>query len=324
MADPGLINLWMTRFEPVLRMTLQQKQSILRSAVDESTITGAKMASPLNLIGPMRVKEKLGRFQPKQNTVAIYSRRWVVPTDYADDAYIDEFDLQKTTIDPRSPIVQSFAASFGREVDDAIIQAATGAATVGADAGSLTTESFTVAGSQPNTTSTFQVLGSFGGSATTGLTVAKINEGRRLLTAYHNGEELRSGGGVLVIGSQQEADLRNQVLVTSSEFNPGNMVMKDGRIESFMGFRIIVSERLPIITDAAGNTTMRGCLMFVRSGIHLGIWQDLKTQVFQRPDLNGNPWDVSVTASYGATRTENGKVIQICAYDPTPAVDVTS
>jgi hypothetical protein len=49
------------------------------------------------------------------------------------------------------------------------------------------------------------------------------------------------------------------------------------------------------------------------------MWQDVKTEVFQRPDLEGNPWDISTIHSFGATRTELGKIIQVCAADTTGA-----
>jgi Phage capsid protein len=80
---------------------------------------------------------------------------------------------------------------------------------------------------------------------------------------------------------------------------------------------VVVMERLQVIA-----TTTRGCLAFVKSGLHLGIWQDVKTQIFQRPDLEGNPWDVSTVHTYGATRTQPGKVLCIACADSVGA-DIT-
>lgn len=311
------VSLFMTRFEPVLKMALQQKTSLLRGKIDEMYVAGAKQVSPLNLIAPAQIPQRVGRYQPKNFSQASYVRRWVAPTDFEQDYLVDYYDLEKTTIDPKSGIVQAFAAAFGREIDDAIITAATGAAQIGTDAGSLTTESFTQAGAAyPNTTSNYQILGSFSGTSTTGLTVAKINEARRILEYNHNIEELMAGDAFLIIGPQQHADLRNQALVTSHEFNSRQGVLSDeGYVSQYLGFKIVVSNRLPTITDAAGNTTQRGCLAFVKSGLKLGMWQDLKTEVLRQPQLSGNPWDLNVMASYGVTRTELGKIVQICSYD---------
>jgi hypothetical protein len=138
-----------------------------------------------------------------------------------------------------------------------------------------------------------------------------------LLEKNHNTEELESSGACLVIGSNQHADLRNQALVTSSDFNSKGGVLVEGKVTKFMGFNIVVSERLPIV---ASNT--RGCLVFVKSAIYLGMWQDIKTQVFQRSDLSGNPWDISTIVSFGATRTQIGKIVQIKVLDAT-GVDIT-
>ena len=307
--DTGLLNLFVTEFRTLLLMVLQQKTSMLRGKIDESAITGAKMASPLNLMGALQMQSVNDRFAPKTNQPQTYTRRWLTPKDKDGDAFIDSFDLLKTPIDPKNVIVQSFASACARAFDDEIISAATGAATIGTDAGSLTTESFD--------TSDFQVLANYGASAAVGLTVAKLNEARRMLEHYHNAEELNAGGGTLVIGSSQHADLRNQAMVVSTEFTRNGGILDDGRVKRYMGFDIVVSERLPIVSS---NT--RGCLAFVRSGLHLGVWQDVKTEVFRRPDLRGNPWDVSTVLSYGATRTEQGKVVQILAHD-TIGADIT-
>jgi hypothetical protein len=308
MAD-GLIDLFVQRFNTTLRMNLQQKRSMLRSRVEEETMTGAKIASPLNLVSAMQMRTPEGRFAPKANIPATYQRRWVLPLDKEGDQYIDNFDLLKTPIDPQSKLVERAAAAVARSFDDEIIDAATRAATIGVDAGSLSTEAFD--------TTNHRVAVDFGAAAATGLTVKKLNEARRILEHYHNTEELESSGATLVIGSKQHADLRDQALVTSSDFNQNGGILVNGKVTRFMGFDIVVSERLPIV-----SANVRGCLVFVKSAMVLGIWQDIKTQVFQRPDLSSNPWDISTVVSFGATRTEAGKVIQILSADTTGA-DIT-
>jgi hypothetical protein len=52
------------------------------------------------------------------------------------------------------------------------------------------------------------------------------------------------------------------------------------------------------------------------------MWLDVKTEVFRRPDLSSNPWDINTMISFGATRTQLGQVVQICAADATGA-DIT-
>ncbi len=90
-------------------------------------------------------------------------------------------------------------------------------------------------------------------------------------------------------------------------------MLVDGSVKKFLGFNIVVSERVPQTT--AGS--VRGCIAFARSGLYLGLWKDITNQAFQRPDLSSNPWDLSTTAMIGATRTQLGKVFQVLCADTT-------
>ena len=307
MSDDGLTQLFQTQFSTLLRMKLQQKTSKLRGKVEEGSHTGAKIASPIQFLGPMTTRTPEGRFAPKKQAPQDYTRRWVSPIDKVGDQYVDNLDQLKTPIDPKSQLVMRAAAACARDWDDEIIRAATADATIGQDAGSLSTESFD--------TSTFRIADTFGASAAVGLTVAKLNEARRILEHYHN--DLEADPATLVIGSSQHSNLRNQAQVTSSEFNQNGGILLNGVVTRYMGFDIVVSERLPIYT-----TTTRGCLVFVKTGLYLGVWQDLKTEVLRRPDLEANPWDISTVHSFGATRTELGKIVQIGVYDAIGA-DIT-
>lgn len=307
MADTGLTDLFVTQYKTLLKMKLQQSMSMLRGKVEEGYHAGAKLASPINLVSAMALKTPEGRFSPKTNIAADYTRRWVMPIDKEGDQLVDAFDQLKTPIDPKSQLVARAAAAVARSLDDEIIRAATAAATIGTDVGSLTTEAFSAS---------HQVAAAFGASAAVGLTVAKMNEARRILEKNQNNAEMESGMVTLVMGATQHADLRNQALVTSNEFAKNGGILVDGNVTRFMGFNIVQSQRLAVAAN------VRSCLVFVKSGIYLGIWQDIKTQIFQRSDLSSNPWDISTVVSFGATRTEAGKVIEILCAD-TSGADIT-
>jgi hypothetical protein len=308
MADDGLTGLFVTQFSTLLRMKLQQKTSKLRGKVEEGTHAGAKIASPIQFIGPMQTRTPEGRFAPKKAAPQDYSRRWVSPIDRVGDQFVDSLDQLKTPIDPKSQLVSRAAAACARDWDDEVIRAATAASTIGTDAGSLTTEAFD--------TSLYQIAANFKASASVGLTVAKLNEVRRILEHSHALDD-ESEAVTLIIGSNQHADLRNQAQVTSSDFNKNGGVLENGIVRRFMGFDIVVSERLPLV-----SSNVRGSLAFVKTGIYLGMWQDLKTEILRRPDLEANPWDISTVHSFGATRTELGKVVQILVADTTGADNI--
>jgi|SRR5690242_5387474 len=305
-ADAGLIPLYTTQFSTNLELLLQQMGSKLRGRCREGFHVG-KMASPINQIGSIVLKQPSGRFSPKDRTDANFVRRWVFPQEGEIDQLIDSFDELQTIVDPKSQYTQNAANAVGRGWDDALIAAATGTAQIGQDAAGLTSETFL--------TSSFQINTTFGASAAAGLTVAKMLEAKRIFTHFHN--DLDMDRPCIVIGSKQESDLLNQVQVVSTEYND-RPALVDGKIKSFLGFDVVLSERLPQTTPAV----TRGVLTFVKSGLYLGMWQDITNRVSIRNELSSEPWDLYTKTMFGATRLQPGKVVQILCADTTGA-DIT-
>jgi hypothetical protein len=300
----NLLNLFTTQFSTNLEMILQDKMSKLRSRVASGTHVG-KQASPVQYMNPVKVRRAPGRFTPIGRVDTDFSRRWVFPVDSDLPQLVDTFDELKTINDPKSGLVMSAAAAFGRDYDDAIIGAAFASAYTGVDAGSLAAETFD--------TSKYQIASTFGASAATGLTVPKLIELKRLMRFNH--VDLEAERPVIVLGSQQESDLLNSAVVTSRDFNE-RPVLSEGRITSFLGFDFVFSERL----STASN--VRNCIAFVKSGLYLGIWKDVQNNITQRTDLTGQPWQLYSLASYGATRLQPGTVYSVLCSD-TSAADIT-
>lgn len=301
----NLYKLYTTQFSTNLQLRLQQQGSKLRGKVMEGAHKG-KMASPVQYLGPISLKAPAGRFAPKNRTDADFQRRWVFPTDGEIDQLIDSFDELKTIVDPKSQYVTGAANAVGRGWDDEIIAAAFRDASIGQDANGLSTETFD--------TGTFSISDTFGSSASSGLTVAKLIEIRRIFRHYH--VDLEAEAITLVIGSKQESDLLNQVQVVSSEFND-KPVLVDGRVSRFLGFDIVVSERL------AYASNKRQCIAFAKSGMYLGMWKDMTNRVSIRNDLSGEPYDLYTATSFGATRLEAGRLLQVLCADTTGA-DITA
>lgn len=303
--DTGLVPLFTAQYATNLEMLLQQKGSKFRGLVDEGFHVG-KMASPINQIAPIVMKQPPGRFAPKNNTQPGFVRRWVFPSEGDINQLIDTFDELQTIVDPKSGYVQGAANAVGRGWDDSILAATTATAQTGQDASALTAETFD--------TTKFQVAVNFDASGNTGLTVAKLIEIKRIFTHYHN--DLDVEAITLAIGSRQEADLLGQQQVVSKDYNDTPVLVK-GRLKEFLGFNIRVSERVPETT--AGS--VRGVLAWVKSGVYLGIWKDVTNRVSQRNDLSGEPWQIYTQTMFGATRTQPGKVLQTLCSDTT-GVDI--
>jgi hypothetical protein len=53
---------------------------------------------------------------------------------------------------------------------------------------------------------------------------------------------------------------------------------------------------------------------YAKSGVHLAMWNDISTDISVRKDLAGLPFQVYVFGTFGATRSEEAKVVEIkCA-----------
>ena len=311
MADTGLYQLYTTQFSTVLELKLQQMGSKLRGKLREGFHVG-KMASPVNQVAAVQLKAPAGRFSPIQRTEVDFTRRWVFPQDGELAQLIDSFDELKTIVDPKAQFSDNAAMAVGRAWDDCIIANAFATSQTGQDAASLAAETFNSSTTVGN--AGFAVVDTFGAGATSvGLTVAKLIEVKRTFRHYH--VDFDTDPLCLVIGSTQEADLLKQVQVVSTEFND-KPVLVDGRITRFLGFDIVVSERLAVASN------IRKCIAFAKSGMYLGIWRDMTNIASQRNDLSGHPYQIYTMVSFGATRTQPGKVIQVQCADTTGA-DIT-
>ena len=305
MANDGLYQLYSTQFTTVLELKLQQMGSKLRGLVREGFHVG-KQASPVNQIGPIQLRAPAGRFAPIQRTDPDFTRRWVFPQDGELAQMIDTFDELKTIVDPTSQYSDNASQAVGRAWDDCLIANAFATSQTGQDAASLTAETFN--------TSLYQIATAFGAGATAvGLTVAKFIEAKRIFRHYH--VDLESDSLTMVIGSTQESDLLKQVQVVSTEFNE-RPVLTDGRVTRFLGFSIVVSERLQVASN------VRNVIAFAKSGLYLGVWKDMTNIASQRNDLSGHPQQIYTMVSFGATRTQPGKVLQIQCAD-TVGADIT-
>ena len=55
-----------------------------------------------------------------------------------------------------------------------------------------------------------------------------------------------------------------------------------------------------VLLSTVSSNTVRNCIMFVKSGLYLGLWKDMEINVTQRMDLTGLPWQLYSMLSAGA------------------------
>lgn len=309
----NLFKLYVEEFSALLHLKLQQRTSKLRGKVMEGNHYG-KQASPIQYIGAIQMQAPAGKFAPLNRQDVDFTRRWVFPVDKEASQLIDTFDKLKLISDPTSQYADVAAAAVAREWDDRIIGAAFATASIGQDAGSLSSEVFNTGSTV--TSSGFQVPAAFSASAAVGLTVAKMIEAKRAFRKLQ--VDVDAEALTWITNSQGESDLLNQVQVVSTDFTGNDRpTLVEGKVTRFMGFDIVYSERLLSTSNTRQNIAL------VKSGAYLGIWLDMRNDVTQRKDLSSLPYQLYTQMSSGATRLEPGRLLQVLCADQSAASDVT-
>ena len=267
-------------------LLLQQRGSKLRDAVTVGSYTG-KAAKAVEQIGAVTAQARTSRHADTPLISTPHDARWVFPTDYEWADMIDDQDKLRMLIDPTSPYAVNGAYALGRAMDDLIITAALGTSMTGEN-GSTST-SFA--------TATQQIA--VGG---TGLTIAKLRQARRILMG--NEVDVAMDPLYIAVTATQLDELLGTTEVTSSDYNTVKTLVS-GDIDTFLGFKFIQCERLD--TDGSGD---RRCIAWAKSGMHLGMWNDITTKISERADKS-YATQVYVKGTFGATRTEEKKVVEI-------------
>lgn len=287
---------YVQQYSSNIALLLQQKGSKLRGAVTTGSHTG-KAASPVDQFGSIEMQSVTTRFGDMPRVDAPTDRRWVYPSDYDLPQLIDSFDKLRLITDPSSTYVQNAVMAAGRQFDRLICSAFTGTAKTGEAGGTST--SFTVGNEVDVAT----------GGANSKLNVAKLREVKRLMMA--NFVDFDMEQAFVGITATDHDALLADVQVTSRDFNGGQAVLKDGKITEYMGFGFIHCELIETVLAGTNEVTLP---VWVKSGMYLGIWNDMEHSIDVRSDLQGRPWQVYTKMTAGSTRLEEDKVYAIESY----------
>ncbi len=287
------------QFASTLQLLLQQEGSVLQRGVTMGGGHVGEQASPVDQYGPVVANLVVGRYNPMPNTEPPAFRRWVLPADYDLNQILDSFDKLRLLIDPMSSYVQNAKNAIGRAIDEEILNKVFATNQTGK---SGTTATSFGAGQT--------VVVAQGAASATNLTVAKLREAKRILRSRNvdfSKEEI-----YCAINAANHDSLLAEVQVISKDFNGGESVLKDDQLERFLGINFIHTELLATGTDDASGTST-AVPVWAKSGLYLGNWQDMKTDVSQRKDLQGLPHQAYVCATFGATRLQEEKCVKIWA-----------
>src|ERR1035437_10359328 len=270
----------------------QQKGSRLRSTVKVTPdIVG--MNYYFELIGATGVRVKPSRHAPTPLISTPHSRRRVSMVTYDWGEAVDNDDKLKVLINPESEYVIAAKSAFGRNIDDVIIAAALGtsfagtdgqdAITIPATGGPLTKGQYV-----PSTAIDNDLAVQAGTDDAGAMSPQRLRAIKFMFDAQDvDPDEERFA----VISAKAISNMLAFTQVTSADYNTVK-ALAAGTIDTYMGFKFIMSNRLPqadvanpvtgIVYPAIGGisaTNDRLCLFYTRSGLGLAMQQEVQTDI---------------------------------------------
>ena len=282
--NAGYIYSYETRTE----LLLQQMDSRFEPYVTVPETARGKKKMIVEQYGAVTAQEVTERHQKVNFTDPPHDSRWVTPRDFYVASGVDGQDVERRLTDPQGNYSKSQAAGIKRKQDDLIISAFFASAMTGEDGN--TSVSFSTDGGQSVAV------------GTTGMSIDKMRQGKTYLRAV---EALENGDMVVMaIAAQQHDDLMSQTQLINLDYSSRPRLEND-EIVSFLGTRIIDSQRLAL--NGSGHQRIP---MWCKSGMALQKWQGIRAKVEPRPDLV-DTIQIKTIATFDATRTQGGKVVEI-------------
>lgn len=278
---------FVNQFSSNITMLSQQMGSLLREAVDVETVTGEKAF--FDQVGSAVAQVRTSRHGDTPLMETPHARRMVTMSTYEYADLIDDPDKVRLLVDPTSTYARAAAMAMGRSMDDVIISAALGSASTG----------------KAGSTSTALPSGQKIAHGSGGLTQAKLVSAKKILDQNSVDPSIQR---YIIVSPEQIEDLLNITSVTSADFNTVRALVQ-GEVDTFVGFKFIVSNRLN--TDSDGN---RQVIAFAGDGIKLAIGKDVTGRIDERADKSYST-QIYYCMDIGATRMEEEKVVEIACQE---------
>lgn len=279
-------------FSNNVELALQQLGSKLRPYVSEKPCSGEAEAAS-DLVQPVNYERQAGRPRSNIDNKGEFVRRWLMYRDpIATGQYLDREDRWRAAMDPSSELVRAHAAAIGRGIDDTILGIdPTGAVESGGLLGAV------VEGKRPGGAGVALPSAQITVHGGAGLTIAKLRKARKRLGLDEN--DLDREMPVMAITANQDDDLLGIVESASANLNMLEQPhIVDGKVQRLMGFTFVRCNRLP------KSGTTRSCPVWIKSKVVLGVWQDIRTDMFNDTSAANTPV-IRIDAVMDATRIED-------------------
>lgn len=264
----------------IMQLAQQKYSKLLNTVYMKPNVRGKTFFQ--DQIGEWAMSVKGGRNVQTPNNDPVLGRRMGVMVDYHDNRMVDRGDELKSISDPRSAYTIAAAQALGRKIDDVIITAALGTAYSGETGSTSVTNSNIVLATAAS------------------MTLARIIAVKQTFDTADVEMEDR----YFVATPAALDNLLNQTAATSSDYAAVKALVR-GEIDSWMGFKWIMSNRLA----AVSASTLIG-IAYQKYGLCMAMAAQPLVRTDERADLSYS-WQVYYELNVGAVRLEEDRVVII-------------
>lgn len=268
----------------------RQQGSIMRPLVKNIVIEGKEKM--IDFMDGGSVREITSKFAKTEYSNVNHTRRRIATRDFTENRFVDNFDMLRSIANPTSDYLIGMVQDMGNQMDDLIIEAASGTVGVVAANGDVTNTALPAS----------QIIDKDIGASDSNLNVAKLRAIKKSLLEAH--VDFRNEELVMVINPSAHDALLDETAVISRDFNE-RPVMSEGMVDRFLGIKFIISNRL---LGAGTSGDPAKMIAFTKSGLYFGVSKEVEVNMDKDSTHNFN--DVlHVKSSFNAIRAEDAKVL---------------
>ena len=292
--DEGFVKQYSDYFE----LALQKQDSKLQQACTMAGGYTGEKVQPVKRVGSFEFQPRVSRLQPTINVEPAYYARALAPQPYQVAPIFDRTDAMFLGFSPESSLAESGRAAANRLKDNVLAGAFLTPALTGKDG--LSSTPF-------DTTNMLVPIGTGGNN--TGINYDKWVAALEILgrmRALDSGEM-----PFILISFKQHSRLLKQLEVIDQKYKIKANIDERGRVASMLGVTIIVDD-FDALYSAGTNT--RKCPMWVKSGMHIGMWDDVKVMIEDRADIS-YARQIFHEIVLGGTRLDERRVVEIDCFE---------
>ena len=302
MALPSSIDTaFVNQYSSMLYILAQQQKSKFVMNTRQEGCQGESKS--FDRLGEAVVEEVTTRHPDTPNNEQPHTRRWVTPTNYHTNSYVDNADKLAMIIDPTNEYGQNQSRSLGRQSDDIFVAAALGTAATGVTPTTATVafkdESVSING-DGTVTSLGTAADPDGSASEDTITLAKIATMQQIFDDEDVDEEIPR------FWAFSPRTIRALITLTTSSSSDFTSLrpLETGKMVHHFGFNLIKTTRL---TKNTTDSTCFRSIAWAKDGMIYASAQGIESRIDERKDKS---YTIQVYSRMngGAVRMEGAKV----------------